>query len=165
VSNPYELDDDDLRWKIWDCSFYGKLPSIFGDSAASIVLPMDVVLHEMEWMFPKDVEDGWLLDVCIDDFLWESIPLTIQSSGHYSFKNDNKGVFLPKGTLVSTHIRFVGDEEEGESHPFETNEVRYSVFLSGLTVVPDAVQSVAETFTQAGILKWNWFNDWQDQHS
>ena len=113
MSNPFELDDDELRWKIWDCSFYGKIPSISGDSVASLVLPMDV----------------WILDLCIDEVLWESIPLTIQPSGFYSFKTDGKGVYLPKGTLVSTHIRSVSEEEEGDHYMTENFESRYSIFL------------------------------------
>ena len=60
MTNPFELDDDEMRWKIWDCSFYGKVPSIHGDSAASLVLPMDVVLHQMEWAFPEINNDGWV---------------------------------------------------------------------------------------------------------
>ena len=165
MSNPYELDDDELLWKIWDCSFYGKLPSISGDSVASLVLPMDVVLHQMEWAFPEDLGDGWVLDLCIDDVLWESIPLMVQPSGYYSFKTHSKGVFLPKGTLVSTHIRCIGEEEEGEEYLKQGFEARYSVFLSGLTVVSKKLTPLSETFSNEGILKWNWFKDWQEDNS
>ena len=166
MSNPFELDDDELRWKIWDCSFYGKIPSINVDSAASLVLPMDVVLHQMEWAFPDLSEDGWVLDLCIDEVLWESIPLVIQSSGFYSFKTNGKGVYLPKGTMISTHIRFLGDEEEGDFSPHRYTDARYSVFLSGLTVVASEISPLSETFPKdESILKWNWFNDWQAEHS
>ncbi len=166
MSNPFELDDDELRWKIWDCSFYGKIPSINGDSAASLVLPMDVVLHQMEWAFPELSEDGWVLDLCVDEVLWESIPLVIQSSGFYSFKTNGKGVYLPKGTMISTHIRFLGEEEEGDFSPHRHTDARYSVFLSGLTVVASEISPLTKTFPQdESILKWNWFNDWQADHS
>jgi len=164
VSNPYDLNDDELRWKIWDCSFYGKIPSISGDSVASLVLPMEVVLHQIEWAFPEDLGDGWILDLCIDEVLWESIPLTIQPSGFYSFKTDGKGVYLPKGTLVSTHIRSVSEEEEGDHYMTENFESRYSIFLSGLTMVSTMITPLSETFTQEGILKWNWFDDWQNSN-
>lgn len=166
MTNPFELDDDEMRWKIWDCSFYGKVPSIHGDSAASLVLPMDVVLHQMEWAFPEINNDGWVLDLCIDDVLWESIPLGIQSTGFYSFKTEGKGVYLPKGTMVSTHIRFLGEEEDGEHHLEKNLDSRYSVFLSGLTVVASNISPLGKVFNNdESILKWNWFNDWQAEHS
>lgn len=126
---------------------------------------MDVVLHQMEWGFPEDLGEGWVLDLCIDDVLWESIPVMIQPSGYYSFKTHSNGVFLPKGTLVSTHIRCVSDEEEGDHYMNHSFESRYSVFLSGLTVVSKIVAPLSETFSNQGILKWNWFNDWQADNS
>ena len=165
MSNPYELDDDELRWKIWDCSFYGKIPSISGDSVASLVLPMDVVLHQMEWAFPEDLGEGWVLDLCIDDVLWESIPVTLQSTGYYSFKTEGRGVYLSKGTLITTHIRCILDEQEGDHYMSQSFESRYSVFLSGLTVVSNLVNPLRETFSNEGILKWNWFNDWQEHNA
>tara|TARA_R110000782_G_scaffold151434_1_gene244101 strand:+ start:115 stop:609 length:495 start_codon:yes stop_codon:yes gene_type:complete len=164
LSNPYEIDED-LRWKTWDCSFYGRLPSLNGDSAASITLPMDVILNRMEWTFPSDTHDGWILDLCIDEVVVESIPLSVQTKGTYTFKMSDAGLYLPKGTLVSTHIRYLHEEEEGDYNIPQYDDHRYSIFLSGLTVIPETLTTLKGSFADMPILSWNWFSEWQDEHS
>jgi hypothetical protein len=67
---------------------------------------------------------------------------------------------------VSTHIRFLGEEEDGEHHLEKNLDSRYSVFLSGLTVVASNISPLGKVFNKdESILKWNWFNDWQAEHS
>ncbi len=60
LPNPFE--NNELRWKAWDCTFYGRLPTSHGESAASLVLPTEVVLNQMNWVVPVGLDIGWVLD-------------------------------------------------------------------------------------------------------
>jgi hypothetical protein len=164
LPNPFE--NDELRWKEWDCTFYGRLPTSHGESAASLVLPTEVVLNQMNWVFPVGLDIGWVLDLTIGELIIETIPLSMEPSGSYNLNESYRGLVLPKGTLLSTQIRYLRTKEGEEIPPFtDFQGERYSIFFAGSTFTPPALTTLAGAFDSSPISRGKWFNEWQDEHS
>ncbi len=90
----------------------------------------------------------------------------MEPSGSYNLNEARRGLVLPKGTLLSTQIRYLSTKEGEEIPPFtDFQGERYSIFFAGSTFTPPALTNLAGAFDSPAIPRLNWFNEWQDEHS
>jgi len=124
---------EDIRdWDAWECSFYGKVPSLSGESEGSFVLPMDVKLDGIKWNCPELLGE-WALECWIDDELIFEIDPVSAPEGVVEIQ-DNDVLIVLKGSSIVTKLYYRGESDDYPQYERDLGrQTGYSIFVSGFS--------------------------------
>ena len=122
---------EDIRdWDAWECSFYGKVPSLSGESEGSLVLPMDVQIDHIKWNCPELLGE-WALECWIDEEIVFEINPRTHPAGQAEIRSDEALIVL-KGSSLITKLYYQGESDDYPDYEVELGRpAGYSIFVSG----------------------------------
>jgi hypothetical protein len=134
---------EDIRdWDAWECSFYGEVPSLSGESEGSIVLPMDVQIDKISWKCPE-LLGSWALEFWVDEEMVFNIEPQTYAIGEATIKGYDFVVL--KGSSLITKLYYLGESDDYPQYEKELGKSSgYSIFIAGYSARQEHATTIRE---------------------